>query len=94
MTTRCRTLAILIIVPSAALAARTASAQTANRPRVELGGTFSAILPATLQATENWREIDFRPNQYTPPIDMAYCYVHSLGANRGVLEIDRLELVR
>ena len=23
-----------------------------------------------------------------------YCYVHSLGANRGVLEIDRLELIR
>jgi hypothetical protein len=45
MTTRCLTLAILIIVLSAALATRTASAQTANGPRVELGGTFSAILP-------------------------------------------------
>ena len=39
MTIRCVTLAILI------LAARTAPAQTANPPRVELGGTFSAILP-------------------------------------------------
>ena len=39
MTTRCLTLAILI------LAARTASAQTPIAPRVELGGTFSAILP-------------------------------------------------
>jgi hypothetical protein len=39
MTTRCLTLAILT------LAARTAMAQTANGPRVELGGTFSAILP-------------------------------------------------
>jgi hypothetical protein len=45
MTTRCLTLAILISVPSAALAARTVSAQTANVPRVELGGTFSGILP-------------------------------------------------
>ena len=45
MTTRCLTLAILIIVLSAALATRTASAQTVNSPRVELGGTFSAILP-------------------------------------------------
>ena len=39
MTTRCLTLAILI------LAARTASAPTPRAPRVELGGTFSAILP-------------------------------------------------
>jgi hypothetical protein len=39
MTTRCLTLAILI------LAARTASAHTPIAPRVELGGTFSAILP-------------------------------------------------
>src|SRR5688572_9340209 len=45
MTTRCLTLAILIIVLSAAPAARTASAQTPIAPRVELGGTFSAILP-------------------------------------------------
>lgn len=39
MATRCLTLAILI------LAARPAAPQTANAPRVELGGTFSAILP-------------------------------------------------
>ena len=45
MATRCLILAILSIVLSAALATRTASAQTANGPRVELGGTFSAILP-------------------------------------------------
>jgi hypothetical protein len=45
MTTRCLTLAILILVASAALAARTASAQSPIAPRVELGGTFSAILP-------------------------------------------------
>ena len=45
MTTRCLTLAILVIVLSAALAARTASAQIATSPRVELGGTLSAILP-------------------------------------------------
>ena len=40
MTTRCLTLAILILA-----GARTASAQTPIAPRVELGGTFSAILP-------------------------------------------------
>jgi hypothetical protein len=39
MTARCLTLAMLI------LAARPAASQTANGPGVELGGTFSAILP-------------------------------------------------
>jgi hypothetical protein len=32
--------------------------------------------------------------QFKPPIGVEYCYVHSFGANRGVLEIDRIELVR
>jgi len=53
-----------------------------------------AAASATLQATEDWTSIDFRPAQFTPPIDVTYCYLHSLGANRGVLEIDRIELVR
>jgi hypothetical protein len=47
-----------------------------------------------LQPRDEWTAITFTPGQYTPPIDVAYCYVHSQGANRGVLEIDRLELVR
>jgi hypothetical protein len=38
--------------------------------------------------------VTLRPSQYTPPIDVSYCYVTSNGANRGVLEIDRIELVR
>jgi hypothetical protein len=28
------------------------------------------------------------------PWDYSYCYLHSFGANRGVLEIDRIGLVR
>jgi hypothetical protein len=34
------------------------------------------------------------PGQYTPPIDVRYCYIHAFGANRGVLEIDRIEFVQ
>jgi hypothetical protein len=65
-----------------------------TRPIHSFDPTAQATAQATLTATEDWKEIDFRPNQYTPPIDVEYCYVHSLGANRGVLEIDRLDLVR
>jgi hypothetical protein len=56
--------------------------------------TAQAAASATLQANDDWSTIEFRPDQYTPPIDVTYCYIHSLGANRGVLEIDRIELVR
>jgi hypothetical protein len=56
--------------------------------------TEQAAAHATLQARDDWTTIDFRPGQFTPPIDVTYCYIHSLGANRGILEIDRIELVR
>jgi hypothetical protein len=49
---------------------------------------------ATLEPTEAVTEITFRPSQYTPPIDVRYFYLHSYGGNRGVLEIDRIALVR
>lgn len=71
----------------------TAAFQT-TRPIHWFDPTAKATAQATLTATEDWKDIEFRPNQYTPPIEVEYCYVHSLGANRGVLEIDRLELVR
>lgn len=47
-----------------------------------------------LQPQNEWTEIRFVPGQYTPPIEVRYCYLHSFGANRGVLEIDRIELAR
>jgi hypothetical protein len=65
-----------------------------TRPIHSFDPTAQAAAQATLTATADWKDIEFRPNQYTPPIDVEYCYVHSLGANRGVLEIDRLELIR
>lgn len=47
-----------------------------------------------LQPQTEWTDINFIPGQYIPPIEVRYCYLHSFGANRGVLEIDRIELAR
>ena len=49
---------------------------------------------AELQPREEWTDITMIPGQFTPPIDVSYCYIHAFGANRGVLEIDRIEFVR
>jgi hypothetical protein len=49
---------------------------------------------ANLEPQDDWTDISFVPGQFTPPIDVSYCYVYSSGANRGVLEVDRIELVR
>ena len=53
-----------------------------------------ATASADIQPATEWTDITFAPSQYTPPIDVSYCYLSSNGANRGVLEIDRIELVR
>jgi len=71
----------------------TAACQPA-RPVDSSDPTAQARGQAALGATEDWKEIDFRPTRYTPPIDVEYCYLHSLGANREGLEIDRIELIR
>jgi hypothetical protein len=39
-------------------------------------------------------EFAFVPGQLKPPIDIESCYVQSPGANRGVLDIDGIELIR
>ena len=49
---------------------------------------------ATLEPREELSEIAFRPGQYTPPIDVRYVYFNCFGGNRGVLEIDRISLIR
>ena len=49
---------------------------------------------AELEPREDWTDITLIPGQFAPPIDVRYCYVHAFGATRGVLEIDRIELVR
>ena len=49
---------------------------------------------ATFEPREELSEISFRPGYYTPPIDARYIYFNCFGANRGVLEIDRIAIVR
>jgi len=49
---------------------------------------------ADLEPSAEWVERSFTPGQYAPPIDVSYCYLRSNGGNRGVLEIDWLELVQ
>ena len=53
-----------------------------------------AVAWATFEAREDLSEIAFRPGQYTPPIDARYIYFNSYGGNRGVLEIDRIAVLR
>jgi len=49
----------------------------------------------TLRPGGDWTEIAFLPQgQFKPPADVKYCYMLHYAANRGVLEIDRIELVR
>jgi len=49
---------------------------------------------ATFEPREDLSEIAFRPGQYTPPIDARYIYFNCYGGNRGVLEIDRIAVLR
>ena len=49
---------------------------------------------ALLEPRNEWTDVTFGSAQITFPIDVLYSYLHSYGGNRGVLEIDRLELVR
>ena len=48
----------------------------------------------TFKPQTEWTDITLTPGQFTPPIDVLYTYLVCSGANRGVLEIDRIELVR
>lgn len=105
MTTRCLTLAIFI------LAARTVSAQTASVPRVELGGTFSAILPIVAAdgpvflvggVVGPFGDRGGINGIYGADARLVVRHGRSgertlsmtVGVAGGVLEIDRLELVR
>ena len=64
------------------------------RPIHTFDPTAQAAGHVTLQPNDNWNELTFIVDQYTPPIEVQYCYLHSAGANRGVIEIDRIELIR
>jgi hypothetical protein len=80
-----------------ASAARTARLTTYFQtpgPVVSYDPIAQAAAIIELQPADDWTDVAFIPGQYKPPIEITYCYLHSLGANRGVIEIDRLELVR
>ena len=52
-------------------------------------------MSSNLPPRADWTEMALLPQeQFKPPTDVKYCYLQSFGANRGVLEIDRIELVR
>jgi hypothetical protein len=55
-------------------------------------GQASATL--ALQPSDIFIDANFTIGQYIPALDVRYFYVSSSGANRGVFEIDRIELVR
>jgi hypothetical protein len=78
-------------------AAQTASV-TANCQTTTLIHSFDptaqAAAHADLEPRADWTDVGLVPGQFKPPIDVVYCYIHSSGANRGVLEIDRIELAR
>lgn len=52
------------------------------------------VASATLEPRDALTSISFMPGQNTSPMDVRYFYLHSGGGNRGVLDIDRIALVR
>jgi hypothetical protein len=64
-------------------------------PAVPTDPTAQAHLSSNLPPRNDWTDVALVPQgQFKPPIGVKYCYLQSYGANRGVLEIARIELVR
>jgi hypothetical protein len=79
--------------PTAARTIRTEARLETTSPLPDyLNG--QAMTSATLEPQTDWTDVTFTSGQITAPLDVLYGYLHSYGANRGVLDIDRLELVR
>jgi len=82
------------VPPTASLTTRV-SAFFETTTAVNEDATAQAHLSSNLSPRDDWTDVELRPQgQFKPPIGVEYCYVQSYGANRGVLEIDRIELVR
>lgn len=71
----------------------TARFQTLH-PLYAFDPTAQGLAHINMHPNDEWTEITFIIDQYTPPIDVQYCYLHSTGANRGVIDIDRIEMIR
>jgi hypothetical protein len=64
-------------------------------PAVSGDPNAQALMSSNLAPRGDWTEIALLPQgQFQPPARVKYCYLQSYAANRGVLEIDRIELVR
>jgi hypothetical protein len=81
--------------PTENLTTRVSAHFQTTTPAVTHDPTAQVHVSSNLPPSDDWTDISLRPQgQFKPPIGVEYCYVHSFGANRGVLEIDRIELVR
>jgi hypothetical protein len=49
---------------------------------------------ANLKPATEFSDDPFASRQFLPPIDVRYAYLHGTSSNRGMLDIDRIELVR
>ena len=81
--------------PNASLTARVSAYFQTTTPAVGDDPTAQAYVSSNLSPRDDWTDIALVPQgQFKPPTGVKYCYVQSYGANRGVLEIARIELVR
>jgi hypothetical protein len=84
-------------VPDASLspsASRTLLVAAYFEPATRLPDFLQPAAWATFEPREQLSEIAFKPGQFTPPIDVRYVYFNCFGGNRGVLDIDRISLIR
>jgi hypothetical protein len=81
--------------PTSSLTARVSAYFQTTTPVVAHDPTEQAHMSSNLQPRADWADIALLPQgQFKPPIGVTYCYLHSFDADRGVLDIDRIELVR
>ena len=81
--------------PTENLTTRVSAHFQTTTPAVTNDPTAQAHMSSNLPPRGDWAEIALLPQgQFKPPTDVKYCYLQSYGANPGVLEIDRIELVR
>ncbi len=82
------------LAPGASLSIRAAAHFQSTTPVVGYDPLAQGAALVELQPQNGWTDATFRPESFKPPIEITHCYLHSFGANRGVLEIDRIELVQ
>ncbi len=80
--------------PAASLTALVTAHFQTTGPVVGYDPNAQGAASGTLEPRGDWTDIALIPGQFKPPIEVEFCYLHSFGANRGVLEVDRIELVR